>query len=99
MLVALIVFLALVAATAFSVVRPGLLAVLVTLAVSIAWLPADSPVEGWVLLKLGDHHGVTIADLASVLAMLVALASWAAGASAAQTARLSETPERERTPS
>ena len=72
-------FVLLVAATAYAMLRPGRAAVGLTLAAAILWLPADSPVEGWVLVRLGGGHGVTIADLLSVLAMVVALGAWAAG--------------------
>jgi hypothetical protein len=78
-LFAAFVFIALVAATTYSLARPGAVAVGLTLAAALAWLPADSPVEGWVLVRLGEGHGITVADLLSVLAMVMALGAWAAG--------------------
>jgi lysylphosphatidylglycerol synthetase-like protein (DUF2156 family) len=85
--VALVVFLALVAATIHAVVRPGWVAVLVTVVVAVAWLPADSPVEGWVLLTLSHTHGITVADLAGVVAGIIAVACWAAHPSPAKSQR------------
>ena len=86
MLLAAAVFALLVATTTYSLVRPGPVAVGLTLTAALAWFPADSPVEGWVLLRLGGGHGVTIADLLSVLALVMALGAWAAGRGSAPDA-------------
>ena len=88
---ALVVFLALVAATVYAVLRPGWVAVLITLVVAVAWLPADSPVEGWVLLTLSTSHGITVADLAGVVAVIIAVACWAAHPSPVQSRRRQQT--------
>ncbi len=50
--------------------RRVLAAVLVVLAV--AWVLVNGPVEGRVLVVFSPAHGLTVADLASVAALLIA---------------------------
>ena len=76
MVAVIVVFLILVAATDYAVLRPGRVAVAITLVASLAWLVVDSPVEGRTLVVLAPTHGVTIGDLASVVAMAIAVAAW-----------------------
>lgn len=52
--------------------RRVLAVVLVVLAV--VWVLVDGPVEGRVLVVFNRTHGLTVADLASVVAVLVAAA-------------------------
>ncbi|MGI8888172.1 MAG: hypothetical protein ACR2GB_04255 [Nocardioidaceae bacterium] len=59
------VLLAFLVATAIvSAVRPGPTALVAALSADVVWLFTNSPVEGPILLPLGDHHGLTVADLA-----------------------------------
>jgi hypothetical protein len=69
---------ALVASTMFSVVRPGWQAVAVTAAFAGLWAWLDKPMEGWTVVGLTHGHGVTIGDMVSVLAVLIAVAFWIA---------------------
>ena len=43
---------------------------------AIVWLRVNGPFEGPVLLRLTYSHGVTLADLASVAACLLAARLW-----------------------
>ena len=43
-------------------------------AAALIWVLVDGPVEGPTLLVLGHGHGVTVADLASVVAVVFAAA-------------------------
>ena len=54
--------------------RRVLAGVLVVLAV--VWVLVDKPVEGPTVLVLTRHHGVTVADLLSVAALLAAVVLW-----------------------
>ena len=66
------------AATLAAILRPRLLTVALTFAAGAGWALADKPVEGYTVFALRRDHGVTIADLVSVLAVLIALTAWAA---------------------
>ncbi len=55
--------------------RRSRLAVAAVLLVAAAvWLLVNKPVEGPVLVTLSDSNGITVADVPSVLAVLLALA-------------------------
>jgi hypothetical protein len=80
------------AATVLAVLRPSLLTVALTFVAGAGWALADKPVEGYTIVVLSRDHGITIADLFSVLAVLIALTAWAARprSSAAAAAKASE---------
>ena len=59
--------------------RARLVVALLLLVVAVVWLFVNTPVEGSVLLNLGGGHGVTTADLLSVVLVLVALALLVSG--------------------
>jgi hypothetical protein len=48
--------------------RTGLPGAMALLALSVLWFLVNAPMEGATLLDLGDGHGVTAADLASLAA-------------------------------
>lgn len=50
--------------------RIGLAAVLVV--VAVVWVLVNKPVEGPTLIRLTPHHGVTVGDLPSAAAVVVA---------------------------
>lgn len=58
--------------------RPTRVGALAIVVLALAWLPIDHQAEGPVLLTLSESHGVTTADLASVLAVVVAAWVWRA---------------------
>ncbi|SIR68713.1 hypothetical protein [Williamsia sterculiae] len=61
----------LVLCTLWSLIRPSVTAAAVTLLLAVVWLPVNEPVEGAVLLVLTPTHGITQADLISVMAVAV----------------------------
>ena len=44
--------------------------------VSVVWFLVNSPMEGEVLVFVTPAHGLSAADLAGVVGLLVALAAW-----------------------
>lgn len=52
---------------------PRLLAAVVLVVGAAVWLRVNKPVEGPTLLELTQNHGITAADLLSVVMVLVAL--------------------------
>lgn len=71
LLLALVVLSVLIAAVLRTVAAPSLTWIGVTVAAAVLWLPANKPVEGPLLLALGDGHGVTASDLVSVVAVVL----------------------------
>lgn len=51
---------------------PPRTAALLTIGLAVAWVLVDKRLEGPVLVVLSEEHGVTLSDLASVVAVLVA---------------------------
>ena len=76
MLVPLLVLAALVATTAAGVLvpRPTVLAALLVL--SVVWLRVNGAVEGPVLIAFSEAHGLTVADLAVLLAWATVGGAW-----------------------
>ncbi|HET8616993.1 MAG TPA: hypothetical protein VFL94_15845 [Actinomycetales bacterium] len=72
LLVALLVLTVLVAAVAWSVAAPSVGRLALVVLVAAAWLPVNKPVEGPTLLTLGHDRGVTLSDLLSVAAVVLA---------------------------
>ena len=79
MVFAIVVLACLLAAAAVCTVRPSLLAVMVVAVVSLAWVLVNGPVEGAILISFSHTHGLTLADLATVVA-IPALWSYLRGA-------------------
>jgi hypothetical protein len=67
------VLVALGAATALSVLRPGLPSVVAVVAAGVAWWLVNGPVEGRVLHVVTQTHGLTQADLLVPPAVVVAV--------------------------
>ena len=63
----------LLAVTVWAALRPGLLSYAVLAAAVVAWLIANKPVEGPVLLTISLDHGLTLADLAALPCVLAVL--------------------------
>jgi hypothetical protein len=43
---------------------------------AVIWILIDGPIEGPVLLTLNQSHGVTMADMLSVIAVFAAAVLW-----------------------
>jgi membrane protease YdiL (CAAX protease family) len=52
---------------------------LVLVVLGVLWLLVDGPVEGAILFRLSQDHGVTLADLLSVALFVVAGWLWVTG--------------------
>jgi hypothetical protein len=72
LLVALVVLVVLAAVVAWSVAAPSVLRLAVVVAAAVVWLPVNKPVEGPTLLRLDREHGITLSDLLSVAAVVLA---------------------------
>lgn len=72
LLLALLVLALLVAAVVRSVRTSSLAALVGCVVLAGIWLVANKPLEGPLLLRLGGGHGVTLGDVLSPVAVLVA---------------------------
>lgn len=80
---ALYVLAALLLAGAASLVQPGPLTALATAVLSACWLTANTVMEGPVLIDLSPSHGVTLADMGTVVGgalAVLAVLRWRAAA-------------------
>ncbi|MGJ0117925.1 hypothetical protein ACQ7HM_01860 [Williamsia sp. MIQD14] len=57
---------------AWSLARPSLASSAVLVAVAVAWVLANGPIEGHVILSFTLQHGVTESDLLSLAAVVIA---------------------------
>ena len=64
---------ALFSSMAWCAAKPNRWSILAVLTSALIWPFVNGPLEGNILLKLSDSHGITVSDLLSVLAVVVAL--------------------------
>jgi len=92
MMAAVAAGLALVAATALGVRRPGLGPAALLAVACVTWLLLNGPLEGPVLLVLAAGHGLTLADLLVPCAALTMLVASARARAARKRRRARSTP-------
>ncbi|NKR67003.1 hypothetical protein GS536_02475 [Rhodococcus hoagii] len=66
----------LVVAGAWCLAKPSRPAALCLAALAVAWVFGNGPLEGNVLWTLNPGHGLTVSDLLSAAAMVVAARTW-----------------------
>ena len=64
---------ALFSSVAWCAAKPTKWSILATLAFAVMWPFVNGPLEGNILLKISSTHGITVSDLLSVLAVVIAL--------------------------
>ncbi len=64
---------ALFSSMAWCAAKPTKWSILATLAFAVVWPFVNGILEGKILLKLSSTHGITVSDLLSVLAVVIAL--------------------------
>jgi hypothetical protein len=64
---------ALFSSMAWCAAKPTKWSILATLAFAVMWPFVNGVLEGRILLKISSTHGITVSDLLSVLAVVIAL--------------------------
>jgi hypothetical protein len=64
---------ALFSSMAWCAAKPNRWSILAVLTSALIWPFVNEPLEGNILLKLSNSHGITVSDLLSVLAVVIAL--------------------------
>jgi len=61
------------AAAVWCAVAPKRISIAVLVITAIIWPFVNGPLEGHTLLAIGSEHGITVSDLLSVVAVLIAV--------------------------
>ncbi|WP_338325460.1 hypothetical protein [Prescottella subtropica] len=61
---------------AWCLARPSRPAAVCLVVLAVVWVLVNGPIEGHILWTLTPEHGVTVSDLLSVIAIVVAARTW-----------------------